>query len=59
MPQGVSRMVRRSPSGLIPVPTYDNRAEPRPVERLEQAMLDLPSGTFTFLVTGIEGSTAL
>jgi hypothetical protein len=52
-------MVHWSPSGLIPVRTCDYRAEPCPVERLEQAMLDLPSGTITFLVTGIKGSTAL
>jgi class 3 adenylate cyclase len=37
----------------------DNQAAPRPAERLERIMPDLPSGTVTFLFTDIEGSTAL
>src|SRR5215213_8404216 len=37
----------------------DNRTAPRPAERLERIMPDLPSGTVTFLFTDIEGSTAL
>src|ERR687898_1997612 len=40
-------------------PACDNRQTPRPVERLERTMPDLPSGTVTILFTDIEGSTAL
>src|SRR3954451_14793135 len=44
---------------MIPRFTCDNRPAPRPAERLERVMPDLPSGTVTFLFTDIEGSTAL
>src|SRR3954451_21906279 len=44
---------------MIPRFTCDNRPAPRPAERLERIMPDLPSGTVTFLFTDIEGSTAL
>lgn len=37
----------------------DNRAERNLAEHLERIMPELPSGTITFLVTDIEGSTAL
>jgi hypothetical protein len=37
----------------------DNRHEPRQTASMGPIMLDLPSGTVTFLFTGIEGSTAL
>jgi class 3 adenylate cyclase len=42
---------------LIPVLPCDNRQAPRPAERLERIMPDLPSGTVTFLFTDIERST--
>src|SRR5215204_2420307 len=52
-------MMRWCASGVVPVPTCDNRQAPCPAARLERAMTDLPSGTVTFLFTDIEGSTAL
>ena len=39
--------------------TCDNRQAPRLVEHLERIMPDLSSGTVSFLLTDIEGSTAL
>ena len=52
-------MMSRWASGMISGPACDNPAAPRPAERLERIMPDLPSGTVTFLFTDIEASTTL